>query len=160
MRVKFARLDWYVFFLVLVLCGVGLLNIYSGTRVFSSSGVSLFTKQVIWILLGMVVFFLCCLVGSGVVEEKAWHIYFASVALLLVVLLVGKARGGARDVVWLRPDGQEMGNGDWEDRCLADGDGASVVRRPAIGDNGFLDLALNHGGHQRRQRVNQSGPGI
>ncbi len=96
MRVKFARLDWYLFFLVLVLCGVGLLNIYSGTRVFPSSGISLFTKQAVWILLGVVVFFLCCLVGSGVIEEKAWHIYFASVALLLVVLLVGKVRGGAQ----------------------------------------------------------------
>jgi rod shape determining protein RodA len=96
MRKKFARMDWPVFFLVLVLCGAGLLNIYSGTRVFPSSGIPLFYKQMVWILLGMGVFFFFCFIGSGVIEERAWHIFLAAVVLLLVVLLVGKVRGGAQ----------------------------------------------------------------
>ncbi len=93
---KLARMDWPVFFLVLVLCGAGLLNIYSGTRVFPSSGISLFYKQMVWILLGMCVFFFFCFIGSGVIEERAWHIFLAAVVLLLVVLLIGKVRGGAQ----------------------------------------------------------------
>jgi rod shape determining protein RodA len=93
---RFARVDWYVFLLVLVLCGVGLLNVYSGTRVFSSSGISLVHRQMVWILLGACVFFFFSFLGAGVIEEMAWRIFIAVVALLLVVLLVGKVRGGAQ----------------------------------------------------------------
>ena len=93
---RFARVDWPVFLLALVLCGVGLLNVYSGTRVYSSSGIPLIYRQLVWILLGTGVFFLFSFLGSGVIEENAWRIFIAVVALLLVVLLVGKVRGGAQ----------------------------------------------------------------
>ncbi len=93
---RFARMDWPLFLLALALSGVGLLNVYSGTRVLSSSGIPLFTKQMVWILLGMGVFFLFSFVGGGWIEEMAWHIFFTVVALLLVVLLIGKVRGGAQ----------------------------------------------------------------
>jgi rod shape determining protein RodA len=92
----FARLDWPVFLLVLALCGAGLLNVYSGTRVFPSSGISIFYKQLVWILLGLGVFFLFYFMGSGLIEEMAWHVFIAVVALLLFVLLIGKVRGGAQ----------------------------------------------------------------
>jgi rod shape determining protein RodA len=95
-RKKFARLDLPVFLLVLALCGAGLLNVYSGTRVFPSSGISLYYKQLVWILLGLGVFFLFSFMGSGLIEELAWHVFLAVVALLLVVLLIGKVRGGAQ----------------------------------------------------------------
>ncbi len=93
---RFARVDWPVFLLALVLCGVGLLNVYSGTRVFSSSGIPLFYRQLVWILLGAGFFFFFSFLGPGVIEEMAWRIFIAVVALLLVVLLVGKVRGGAQ----------------------------------------------------------------
>jgi rod shape determining protein RodA len=95
-RKKFVRVDWPVFLLVLALCGAGLLNVYSGTRVFPSSGISLFYKQMIWILLGMTVFFVFCFLSKGFIEEVAWYVFFAVVAVLLVVLLIGKVRGGAQ----------------------------------------------------------------
>jgi len=93
---RFARVDWPVFLLALALCGVGLLNVYSGTRVYSSSGIPLFYRQLIWILLGAGVFFFFSFLGAGVIEETAWRIFIAVVALLLVVLFVGKVRGGAQ----------------------------------------------------------------
>ncbi len=96
MRKKLARLDLPVFFLVIALCGVGLLNVYSGTRVFPSSGIPVFYKQLVWILLGLGVFCLFYFLGSGLIEELAWHVYIAVVALLLFVLLAGKVRGGAQ----------------------------------------------------------------
>ena len=34
--------------------------------------------------------------GSGLIEEMAWHVFIAVVALLLFVLLIGKVRGGAQ----------------------------------------------------------------
>ncbi|MGB3399537.1 MAG: rod shape-determining protein RodA [Candidatus Deferrimicrobiaceae bacterium] len=95
-RKKFVRVDWPVFLLVLALCGAGLLNVYSGTRVFPSSGLPVFYKQMIWILLGMAVFFLFCYLSGGFIEEMAWYVFLVVVAVLLVVLLVGKVRGGAQ----------------------------------------------------------------
>ena len=93
---RFARVDWPVFLLALALCGVGLLNVYSGTRVFSSSGIPLFYRQLAWILLGAGVFFFFSFLGAGVIEEMAWRFFIAVVVLLLVVLLAGKVRGGAQ----------------------------------------------------------------
>lgn len=72
------------------------MNVYSGTRVFPSSGASIFAKQLVWILLGVGVFFIFCFIGTGAIEEAAWHVFFAVIALLLVVLLIGKVRGGAQ----------------------------------------------------------------
>jgi rod shape determining protein RodA len=95
-RKRFARVEWPVFLLVLALCGVGLVNVYSGTRVFPSSGIPLFYKQMVWILLGVGVFLLFCFMGGGLFEEWAPHLFFAAVALLLIVLLAGKIRGGAQ----------------------------------------------------------------
>lgn len=93
---RFARIDWPVFLLALVLCGAGLLNVYSGTRVFPSSGISPFVKQMVWILLGVGIFFFFCLMSGGWMEEMAWYFFFAITGLLLVVLLFGKVRGGAQ----------------------------------------------------------------
>ena len=95
-RKRFPRVDWPVFLLVLCLCGVGLLNVYSGTRVYPSSGIPLYSKQIAWILLGVAVFLLFCFMGGGLIEEWAPYLYFAAVAILLIVLLAGKVRGGAQ----------------------------------------------------------------
>ena len=95
-RKRFARVDWPVFLLVLALCGVGLLNVYSGTRVFPSSGIPLYYKQVAWILLGVGVFLLFCFTGGGLIEEWTPHLFSAAIVLLVVVLLAGKIRGGAQ----------------------------------------------------------------
>ena len=96
LRKRFARVDWPVLLLVLALCGAGLMNVYSGTRVVPSSGTPIFLKQLAWILIGVGVFLSFCLLGGGAIEERAWHAFAAVVALLLVVLLVGKVRGGAQ----------------------------------------------------------------
>ena len=95
-RKRFARVDWPVFLLVLGLCGVGLLNVYSGTRVLPSPGIPIYFKQIVWILLGVGVFLLFCFMGGGLIEEWAPHLFLASVAILLFVLLAGKIRGGAQ----------------------------------------------------------------
>jgi rod shape determining protein RodA len=92
-RGKMARLDWPVLLLALALCGVGLLNVYSGTRV---TGTPLVAKQLIWICLGLLAFFACYLTSDGFIEEIAWPVFGVILATLIVVLLVGKVRGGAQ----------------------------------------------------------------
>ncbi len=95
-RGKLARLDWRILLAALVLCGIGLLNVYSGTRVSWTTGVPLFAKQLVWIFLGILAFFACYLVSDGFIEEVAWPVFWGVIAILVVVLVVGKVRGGAQ----------------------------------------------------------------
>lgn len=93
---KLARLDWPILLLALALCGVGLLNVYSGTRVIGTAGVPLFVKQLAWIFLGILAFFACYLASDGFIEEIALPVFWGVLAVLVVVLIAGKVRGGAQ----------------------------------------------------------------
>ena len=42
---KWARMDWLLLVNALALCAIGLLNVYSGTRVHGVPGTALVTKQ-------------------------------------------------------------------------------------------------------------------
>ncbi len=93
---KFARLDWRILLAALVLCGIGLLNVYSGTRLAGLPGFPLYGKQLAWIFLGILAFFAFYLASDGFIEEIAWPVFYGVLAVLLVVLVIGKVRGGAQ----------------------------------------------------------------
>jgi len=93
---KLARLDWPVLLIALALCGIGLLNVYSGTRATGSAGVPLFTKQLIWIFLGILAFFACYIASERSIEEISMPAFWGVIAVLVVVLVIGKVRGGAQ----------------------------------------------------------------
>src|SRR5512146_3227603 len=95
-RGKMGRLDWKILLLALALCSVGLLNVYSGTRVAGMAGVPLFAKQLIWICLGILAFFAFYLMSDGFIEEIVWPVFWGVLAVLVVVLVIGKVRGGAQ----------------------------------------------------------------
>ena len=95
-RGKIARLDWPILLLALALCGAGLLNVYSGTRVTGSAGVPLVAKQLIWTCLGLAAFFALYLTSDGFIEEIAWPVFGVLLAVLVVVLVIGNVRGGAQ----------------------------------------------------------------
>ncbi len=95
-RGKFARLDWQILLAALVLCGIGLLNVYSGTRVAGTPGMPPFVKQLIWIFLGVLAFFACYLTSDGFIEEVVWPVFWGVLAILVVVLVAGRVRGGAQ----------------------------------------------------------------
>jgi rod shape determining protein RodA len=89
-------MDWVLLVNALLLCGVGLLNVYSGTRVYAGSGTPLFAKQLVWISLGVAVFFAAYFLSDGFIEEMTVGFFLAVLVLLVVVLVVGKIRGGAQ----------------------------------------------------------------
>jgi rod shape determining protein RodA len=91
-----SRLDWPLFLIALALCAVGLLNVYSGTRIYNSPGMPLFAKQLVWIGMGVFVFFLFFLSGDGFVEQVSVHFFVFILACLALVLAVGSARMGAQ----------------------------------------------------------------
>jgi len=93
---KLARMDWPLLVNALLLCGVGLLNVYSGTRIHGVAVSGLFTKQLIWIALGVIVFFVAYYLSDGTIEEVSGGFFLAVLGLLVVVLVAGKIRGGAQ----------------------------------------------------------------
>jgi rod shape determining protein RodA len=93
---KLARLDWPLLFVTFLLCGVGLLNVYSGTRALGGETSTLFAKQAIWIAVGLAVFFAVYYLSDGFIEEATPAFAVSILALLVVVLVVGKIRGGAQ----------------------------------------------------------------
>ncbi|MBP2675873.1 MAG: rod shape-determining protein RodA [Deltaproteobacteria bacterium] len=93
---KLARMDWPLLFTALLLCGVGLLNVFSGTRVHGSTASALFAKQGIWIAVGLAVFFAAYYLSDGFIEEATPGFAVAVLAMLVVVLVIGKIRGGAQ----------------------------------------------------------------
>ncbi len=103
MRDRFSRFDVPLFLAAILLCGIGLLNVYSGTRVVSAPGISLVTKQAVWILMGLALFVAVYLAGDGLLEQIAPYLYGASVLLLAVVLVSGRAHGGAQRWISLGP---------------------------------------------------------
>jgi rod shape determining protein RodA len=93
---KLARMDWPLLIVALLLCGVGLLNVYSGTRVHGVAASTPFTKQGIWIAAGVALFFGAYFLSDGFLEELTPGYVVAVMVLLVAVLVAGKIRGGAQ----------------------------------------------------------------
>ena len=93
---KIDRMDWPLLFIALLLCCIGLVNAFSGTRAHGELASFLFIKQVAWIVIGLIMFFVAYYIGDGSIEEITPR--FAAVVLLLlfIVLLSGKIVGGAQ----------------------------------------------------------------
>jgi rod shape determining protein RodA len=89
-------MDWPLLVNALLLCGVGLLNVYSGTRVHGVPGTALFVKQLVWITLGLSAFFAAYFLSDGFIEEVSAGFFLVLLVLLVVVLASGKIRGGAQ----------------------------------------------------------------
>ncbi|MGE5190261.1 MAG: rod shape-determining protein RodA [Gemmatimonadota bacterium] len=138
MRGKMSRMDWPLFAIALCLCAVGLVNVYSGTRVLGGPGVPLFVKQLVWILMGFGVFFLFYLVGDGFIEETAWYVYAGIVVLLLIVLAGGKVRGGAQR--WIALGGFNFQPSEFAKVAIVLVLAKYFARRYEYGGLGFADI--------------------
>ena len=93
---KLARMDWPLLVVALLLCGIGLLNVYSGTRIHGVAASTPFTKQGIWVALGLAVFFCAYYMSDGFIEELTLGFAAVVLVLLVAVLIAGKIRGGAQ----------------------------------------------------------------
>jgi rod shape determining protein RodA len=93
---KLARMDWPLFFIAILLCGIGLMNVYSGTRVHGGPASALFAKQGIWIAAGVALFFAAYYMSDGIIEEMTIGYAAVVLGMLVVVLVAGKIRGGAQ----------------------------------------------------------------
>ena len=89
--------DWILLLLLLVLAAISILNLYSATYAIRNAGGSqVFMKQIYWFLIGFATFFLMTTYNYLVLERFAYPVYFISIALLVLVLLVGKVASGSQ----------------------------------------------------------------
>ncbi len=102
--------DWLLLSFVLLICGLGVMEIYSATLHTKFAGVH--TKQVYWVMAGMALMFLVSLIDYHVLLDRIHWFYVASIVSLVAVLLIGKKYLGARR--WIQmPGGQHFQPSEW-----------------------------------------------
>ncbi len=96
--------DWVLLLLVLIVAGISVLNLYSATYPIREEGGSqVFLKQIYWLLIGFILFFSMTTFNYYVLERLAYPVYFFSIALLVLVLVVGKVTSGSQRWLNLGP---------------------------------------------------------
>ncbi len=86
--------DWTMFFVLMIVCGLGVLQIFSATHdtaIWQGS----WWKQVVYIGTGILLMWIATNIDYHALMTQAWLLYFASITLLVVVLVIGKRAFGS-----------------------------------------------------------------
>lgn len=86
--------DYKAFLICVALVGLGLLSVYSAT--FDVGAASAFEKQVVWAGIGLLGMLVAVFFPIQALHRIAFPVYFATLAVLLIVLIVGKTISGSR----------------------------------------------------------------
>src|SRR5437868_5806683 len=104
--------DWVLLFFVLVICFIGVLQIYSAT--FNSKFAGSHIRQIYWLMGGLAMMFVISMINyENLLEYSRW-MYIAAVVSLLAVLLpgIGQKYLGARR--WIKlPGGAHFQPSEW-----------------------------------------------
>jgi rod shape determining protein RodA len=108
--ISFRDFDWILLIFVLLICGLGVLEIRSATMHTKFAGAHI--KQIYWIIGGIGGMFLMSLLNYQLLLERVHWMYIASVASLMAVLVFGQKYLGAKR--WVRmPGGQHFQPSEW-----------------------------------------------
>jgi len=110
--VRFRDFDWVLLIFVLIICALGIIEIYSATRNTKFEDANLQVKQVYWIIGGVILMFLISLVNYQTLLENVHWMYGASIISLLVVLVFGRRYLGAKRWVAM-PGGWHFQPSEW-----------------------------------------------
>lgn len=110
--VRFRDFDWVLLIFVLIICALGIVEIYSATRNTKFEDANLQVKQVYWIIGGVILMFLISLVNYQTLLENVHWMYGASIISLLVVLVFGRRYLGAKRWVAM-PGGWHFQPSEW-----------------------------------------------
>ena len=89
-----SNFDWVLLLTVLLLAGIGIMNLFSAT-VSWQLATPLYLKQLLWLSGGVLIALTICLFDYRHLEYFAAHIYGLSIGMLIYVLLLGKTTMGA-----------------------------------------------------------------
>jgi rod shape determining protein RodA len=108
--ISFRDFDWVLLTFILLICLLGVTEIYSTTWGTKFAGAHI--RQIYWILGGLGLMFMVSLINYQVLLENSHWLYIASLASLLAVALFGKKYLGARRWIQL-PGGQHFQPSEW-----------------------------------------------
>src|ERR1700728_5237878 len=108
--VSFRDFDWLLLVFVLMICGLGVMEIRSATMHTKFAGSHI--KQMYWVAAGVGAMFLISLLNYQALLERIHWFYIAGVASLMAVLIFGtKALGAKR---WIKmPGGNHFQPSEW-----------------------------------------------
>jgi rod shape determining protein RodA len=89
------NIDWMLAGLVLAVCLLGILNIYSATTPYKVVATPYYIKQFYWMLVGMFIALTVCTVDYHILEDFSYGIYGIVIILLVAVLVIGRRSMGA-----------------------------------------------------------------
>jgi len=107
---SFRDFDWVLLGFVLLICGLGVIEIFSTTYGTKFAGSHI--RQIYWIVGGLVLMFLVSAINYQVLLENSKWFYLASIVALLAVTVLGKKYLGARRWIQL-PGGQHFQPSEW-----------------------------------------------
>jgi rod shape determining protein RodA len=108
--ISFRDFDWVLLAFVLLICALGVTEVYSTT--FGSKFAGVHVKQIYWILGGLVLMFMVSMLNYQILLENAHWFYGAAILALLAVAFFGKKYLGARRWIQL-PGGQHFQPSEW-----------------------------------------------
>jgi rod shape determining protein RodA len=89
--------DWILLVLLILIGTISVLNLYSATyAVRDAGGSQIFVRQIYWFLIGFAVLLMMTTFDYHLLERLAYPAYVVSLALLVLVLLVGKITSGSQ----------------------------------------------------------------
>ena len=103
-RPRIHDFDWPLLGIVGVICLLGILEIYSSTHASALAGMQ--WKQLMWIGIGVVGMFLISRIDYHTLLDQAPVLYVTGIAGLLIVLVIGYSRLGAKR--WISVGGQTL----------------------------------------------------
>ncbi len=87
-------LDWPLLIITLLICGLGVLQIYSATR--ETVWEDAWWKQLMWVAAGLLLMWIVSQIDYHALLGQAFVFYFLSVASLVLVLMIGRTVFGSR----------------------------------------------------------------
>ena len=94
-RRLFTHFDWGFLLLVLLIAGIGVVNIASATASYHTTGIPYYAKQIYWVIGGIFLIVTLCSFDYHILEDLSWWAYGVLMFLLVVVLVVGRSSMGA-----------------------------------------------------------------
>jgi rod shape determining protein RodA len=89
--------DWTLLLLLVLIAATSVVNLYSATYpVMGLGGSTIFLKQIYWFLIGFAVLLLMTTFDYHLLERLAYPGYLFTIALLVLVLVVGKVHSGSQ----------------------------------------------------------------
>ncbi len=108
--ISYRDFDWVLLIFVLLICGVGVVQIHSATEHTKFAGAHI--KQVYWVAGGVAAMFLISLINYQAMLEQVHWMYIVCIASLISVMLFGQKYLGARR--WIKlPGGTHFQPSEW-----------------------------------------------